>query len=201
MAYSDFTLEMLEQNFGVQNRVERLFAPMPAIEPSAWLVQSLKIAQELPMRTEKAKSEWIVAPILSELRERNDKFFTIFSGDSLNADAEKGLNGECDFILAKEVRSFNINYPILQIVEAKKNDIDVGVPQCAAQLLGAKIFNEKKNAAVEKIYGCVTTGDDWLFLKLERDVFIDDQKYYLNDVGGLLAVFQFIIDDYKRLLK
>ncbi len=67
------------------------------------------------------------------------------------------MNGECDFILAKDVGSFSNNYPIFHIVEAKKNDIDLGVPQCAAQLVGAKFFNEKKSIKIDKIYGCVTT--------------------------------------------
>jgi hypothetical protein len=40
----------------------------------------------------------------------------------------------------------------------------VGVPQCAAQLLGAKLYNEKKGVKLDKIYGCVTTGNEWLFL-------------------------------------
>lgn len=61
----------------------RLFEYMSPIKPSEWLQKSLNIAHELPTRSEKAKSEMIVFPILAELRERNDKYFTIYSGDSL----------------------------------------------------------------------------------------------------------------------
>jgi hypothetical protein len=197
MAYSDFSLEDLEVKFGVKNFTSKLFLNVEPLEPSENLKNDLQLAAELPLRSEKAKSEAIVFPVLVELRNRNDKFFTIYSGDNLNADESLGLKGECDFILAKDVHSFSINYPIIQIVEAKKNDIDLGVPQCAAQLLGAKIFNEKKGVQLEKIYGCVTTGDEWLFMKLEKDVFVDDQKYYLNEINKLLGIFQQIIDFYK----
>ncbi len=199
MAYSDFSLDDLELKFGVENFTAKLFPNVQPLEPSENLKADLELAAELPLRSEKAKSEAIVFPVLVELRNRNDKFFTIYSGDVLNADESVGLKGECDFILAKDVQSFSINYPIIQIVEAKKNDIDLGVPQCAAQLLGAKIFNEKKGVLLEKIYGCVTTGDEWLFMKLENHIFVDDQKYYLNEINKLLGIFQQIIDFYKNL--
>lgn len=198
MAYSDFSLEDLELKFGVENFTAKLFPNVQPLEPSDNLKADLELAAELPLRSEKAKSEAIVFPVLVELRNRNDKFFTIYSGDVLNADESVGLKGECDFILAKDVQSFSINYPIIQIVEAKKNDIDLGVPQCAAQLLGAKIFNQKKGVQLEKIYGCVTTGDEWLFMKLENHLFVDDQKYYLNEMNKLLGIFQQIIDFYKK---
>jgi hypothetical protein len=133
-----------------------------------------------------------------ELRHRNHNFFTIYSGDNLSVDNSQGLNGECDFILAKDVGSFSINYPIFQIVEAKKNDIEVGVPQCAAQLVGAKFFNEKKGIKIDQIYGCVTTGNEWLFLKIDTELTIDSRIYYLNELNELLAVFQQIIDYYKE---
>lgn len=200
MAFSDFTFDDLEARFGVKNWVRQLFSGNDRIEPGAKLTEALSLAQELPVRSEKAKSELLVLPILLELRSRNNKFFTIYSGDILNADKEKGLIGECDFLLAKDTGSFSINYPIIQLVEAKRNDIEEGLRQCAAQLVGARLFNEKKGITIPKLYGCATTGDDWQFLVLEDDLTIDNQKYYLNDIGRLLAVLQTIIDYYKQQL-
>ena len=200
MAYGDFTLEEIEQKFGIKNRTRRLFEPMLPIEPSEKLKEALQTAAELPVRSEKAKSETIVFPLLIELRNRNNKFFTIYSGENLNADEEKGLRGECDFILSRDIGSFSISYPIIQVVEAKKNDLDIGVPQCAAQLIGARIFNQKKGVALEKLFGCVTTGNEWLFMKLEQDLLIDTRVYYLNEIDELVAVFQSIIDYYKETI-
>ncbi len=202
MAYSDFTLDDLELKFGIKNQIESVFVDFRKIEPSKKLQEALQTATELPVRSEKAKSELIVMPILIELRAINNKFFTIYSGDQLNADKETGLVGECDFILTKDTGTFNINYPILQIVEAKKHDIEIGIPQCMAQLLGAKIFNETKKRPLSRIYGCVTTGDDWLFMFLENNtVYIDNKRYYLSEVEKILGVFQTIIDFYKKELK
>jgi hypothetical protein len=199
MAYSDFSLEDLESKFGIKNQTANLFDEISRIKPSQHLENALSLARELPVRSEKAKSEMIILPILLELRSINSKYFTIYSGENLNIDDQ--LKGECDFILAKDVNSFTINYPIVQIVEAKKSDIGEGIKQCAAQLLGAKSFNEKKDVHLDKLYGCSTTGDDWQFLKLENNtVFVDKQKFYLGEIEELLGVFQIIIDYYKKVL-
>jgi hypothetical protein len=201
MAYGDFTLELIEEKFGLINRVEPLFNEhIEPFEPSETLKTTLADALEMPLRTEKSKSEWIVVPILKELWKRNDNFFTIYSGENLNADEANGLKGECDFIIAKDVDSYSISYPIIQIVEAKMHDIEIGVPQCAAQMLGAKIFNEKRGVKLEKIYGCVTTGNEWRFLCLDERIRVDKRTFYLVEIELVLAVFQQIIDYYKQRL-
>lgn len=197
MAYSEYSLLQIEEEFGIKNQIINLFDDIQSVEPSEWLLNLLQIAKELPIKSEKAKSEMIVMPILVELRNRNHKYFTIYSGDSLNIDDK--LKGECDFIISKDTRSFEINYPIIQVVEAKKNDIEIGIPQCAAQMVGAKKYNEKRgNKNAHPIYGCVTTGDDWFFMRLTDKIEIDDEKYYLGNLSQLLGIFQQILDSFKQ---
>ncbi len=209
MAYQDFTLDDLRVQFGIENKRELfnlstgdfLLEESQKITPSKRLLEDLREVQDLPIRSEKAKSEWIVVPILRELRKHNQNFFTIYSGEHLNVDDEIGLRGECDFILAKETNSFNINYPIIQLVEAKKNDVELGVAQCAAQMVGAQFYNKNKGVEVEKIYGCVTTGNEWLFMKLENKcIKIDKKIVYLNEIELILNIFQSIIEFYKKIL-
>jgi len=201
MAYGDFTLDEIELKFGIKNKVERVFEEFQSVIPSENLLTALQSAAELPVRSEKARSESIVYPILLEMRNRNHKFFTIYSGDNLDVDKEKGLVGQCDFILAKDIRTFNLNYPIIQIVEAKRNDIEVGVPQCAAQLIGAHLFNQKKKIEIERIYGCVTTGQEWLFMFLENnELTVDNKMYFLVEIEELLGVFQQMLDYYQAVL-
>jgi hypothetical protein len=202
MAYRDFTLSDLEEKFSLTHERKKIQFPNQLIEPSEKLVVELEESADMPIKSEKARSEWIVVPILKELRTRNNKFFTIFSGEILTGDKEKGLIGECDFILSKDTKSYDISYPIFQIVEAKRNDLEEGVRQCAAQLLGAKLFNEKKGIILDKMYGCTTTGDDWLFLEFfDNHLIIDTRKYYLVEIKELLGIFQYIIDNYKNQLK
>lgn len=38
-------------------------------------------------------------------------------------------------------------------------------------------------------YGCVTTGEDWQFLKLEQNIItFDNKRYYINEVEKILGV-------------
>ncbi|PIY08037.1 MAG: hypothetical protein COZ18_14390 [Flexibacter sp. CG_4_10_14_3_um_filter_32_15] len=201
MAYSDFTLYDLEEKFGINHERKTLQFDILPFEVSERLKTDLAESTEMPIKSEKARSEWIVVPILKELRRRNDKFFTIYSGDTLVGEKETGLQGECDFILSKDTKSYEISVPIFQIVEAKRNDLDEGIKQCSAQLVGAKKFNERKGTITEKLYGCTTTGDVWQFIEYSDKLYIDDKKYYLSEINELLGIFQSIIDYYKILLK
>ena len=109
--------------------------------------------------------------------------------------------GECNFILAKDTGSFNVNVPLLQVVEAKRNDVEIGIPQCAAQMIGTRLYNEQRGLELSYIYGCVTTGDDWQFMKLaNNELLINTRKYYWGNVSQILGVFQGIIDFYNKEL-
>jgi len=201
MAYTDFSLLDLKTKFNIKNQVQTLFNNTTPLAISESLQEDLHLATLLPVRSKKAKSELIVMPILIELMKKNERFFTIYSGDTLVADKASGLTGECDFLLTKNTGSFDINTPIISIVEAKKNDVEIGIPQCAAQMVGARLYNKRYGNELDLIYGCVTTAKDWIFLKLEGDVLlIDNQTYYLGKIEELMGVFQSIIDYYKKTL-
>jgi len=204
MAYRDFTLNTLEEKFSIINKGKALFSKSDIIPiaPSSWLSETLEMGQGLRLRSEKARSEAIVMPILFFLRKRNANFFTIHSGEVLNVDKENGLNGECDFLLSQNTGSYTIDTPIISIVEAKKHDIDLGINQCTAQMYGASLYNKKKGKFAEIIYGCVTTGSEWRFLKLENNLLsIDEEIYNLKELPTILGIFQHIIDYYKAILE
>jgi len=204
MAYRDFTLEDLKREFGITNKIAPLFdsVSINQVPISDWLNKSLSIGQKLRLRTEKAKSEAIVMPILLELKDSNDDFLMIHSGETLKADKEKGLNGECDFILTRNTGSLNINLPIISVVEAKKGELDVGAEQCAAQMYGVMLFNEKQESPLNIVFGCVTNGRDWQFMKLENNrLLIDEEVYSIERLETIIGVFQHIIDYYKSILE
>ncbi len=199
MAYSDFTLEAVVEQFGLVEKNEALFEAVQPILASAWLTETLSISQKLGLRsgTEKARSEFIIVPILLELERRNPNQFMIYSGKSMDVDKSKGLNGECDFIVSKGEATRVIQAPIFSLVEAKKQDIDLGLGQCAAQMIGATLFNKQREKNVETIYGCVTTGEIWQFLKLTNQYLtIDASLYFLTELETILGIFQTILDFY-----
>ena len=201
MAYSNFTTPgQIITELGITPRYKKIFGEIKKIQPSNWLKTSLEYSSLARSNNEKTKSETIVQPILIELIKRNENQVTYYSGIEINIDKEKGLNGECDFIISKDTGSLDINTPILQIVEAKNHNMNIGIPQCIAQMYASKLLNEKKNEDTDCIYGCVTTGNEWQFMKLcDNELFVDTKKYYLNEVDKILGVFQTIIDTYKEV--
>lgn len=201
MAYSGFKLKELKQQFQLEEKGIKLFYEIKTIEPSDWLKQTLKLGLKMPLLSEKARSERIVSPILFECWEQNKESFGIYSGMNLEADIANGLNGECDFIIAARADTYTVESPIFMLIEAKDNDIKLGIPQCVAQMLGARLYNQKDGKEIPVIYGCVTTGDDWQFLKLQDNtIYIDIERYYLNNVPQLLGILQSIVDCYKSAL-
>ncbi|MDM8566469.1 hypothetical protein QUF74_12570 [Candidatus Halobeggiatoa sp. HSG11] len=201
MPYSDFTLVQVKKKFNLFEDRVKLFGNVETIKPSNWLNEALNIGLELALSnsSEKARSEFIVVPILFELE--RSKTFSIYSGERLDVDKENGLFGECDFILSQGKITNTIQNPIFALLEAKKNDIGSGLGQCTAQMLGARLFNQQENNDIDTIFGCVTTGEIWQFLKLEEDVIhIDSKCYYINDLEMILGIFQNIID-YNNVTK
>ncbi|MBE9118596.1 hypothetical protein IQ249_22155 [Lusitaniella coriacea LEGE 07157] len=200
MTYSSFSLHRVKKAFGLTEQSVPLFCEVADVEPSSWLQETLSYSLKLALSSssEKARSEFIIAPILIELERRNPNRLSIYSGEKLDVDEAQGLRGECDFILSKSPVSLTIQAPILSLVEAKKSDIKGGLGQCIAQMLGAQRFNEIENTIISTIYGCVTTGEDWQFLKLEETcISIHNQRYYISELATLLGIFQFIVDSYK----
>ncbi len=196
MLYAQFTARQLEQTFGIKFQAEKLFQNIEMIAPTAWLLEAIQRAMDIGFGSEKSRSERLVSPVLSELSVLNQNTFTIYSGLNLDVDEVTGLKGECDFILSFSAIKDFIKAPIFNIVEAKKNDIEGGTIQCAAQLIAAQRFNLDDNPDFNKaIYGCSTTGVEWRFLKLEKNILtIGLDRFYINEVKKLLGVLQHIIN-------
>jgi hypothetical protein len=200
MSYSDFTLEILRHTFGLKVRDHPLFEQVGTIVPSAWLREALARGQDLAFISEKARSEFIVAPVLMACREVIGHHLRVFSGARLDVDPVQGLKGECDFILGRSDSSLIFQAPLMAILEAKKNDIEEGLGQCAAQMLGARIYNEREGKAVAFIYGCVTTGESWQFLKLDaNDCLIHPERYPIQELGKILWFLVQCIRDVERV--
>jgi co-chaperonin GroES (HSP10) len=195
--YSSFSLKSVKKTFNLIERNEALFHKntLKGIPPTQLLTSILERAKQIPLNNEKSRSEYIVAQVMLEVKAMNMDKIGLYSGENLEADKEKGLNGECDFIFSKSPHSSTIETPIFCLVEAENENLMSGLGQCVAQMLGAKIVNERENTPISEVYGCVTTGDDWMFLKLKENVIhTDTEKYYLDNLPQILAIFQEIVN-------
>ena len=200
MSYSSFTLSKLRQQFGLQQKVQRLFQDdIASIQPSQRLLDDLKEGQLLPTFSEKAKSELLITPIIKEVR-RNNPSFTFFSGFAFNVDEKKGLTGHPDFLLTARTDIAEIEAPVFFLVEAKNRAIEEAYGQCGAELYAARIYNKNDGKDTPILYGVVTNAFDWVFMKLENNtIFIDNNRYYLKEVPKLLGIFRWIVSKYNKI--
>jgi hypothetical protein len=201
MAYSKFNslTKFCNQYHLQQDTISNLFlsVAIPLQPPSQRLLDDIDEAKTLPLYTEKAKAELLITPILRELKRKNPSI-TFFSGFALSIDNEPDLNGNPDYVLSAKPDIVEIQAPIFCLMESKNKAVDEGFAQCAAEMYAARLFNRENNEPYETIYGAVTNAYDWVFLKLEGNtIFIDKERYFLNELPKLLGILQFIVNQYK----
>jgi hypothetical protein len=86
------------------------------------------------------------------------------------------------------------------VVEAKNDNIKLGLGQCVAEMVVAQLFDARADKGPKIIYGLVTTGSIWRFLKLEESVvFLDSGEYYLDQLLKILGIVLSILQNPKTL--
>jgi hypothetical protein len=198
MAYNNFSLQsaidQFELNLLDSRFCEHLNPVTPPPDFMAIFGQYLPLAQRA--KSEKAKSELLVSPILVEVRRSVNNQIELFSGEEFNVDREQGLNGFCDFLFSKSTIPYIIKAPVIMLVEAKKGELDIGLGQCVAEMVAAQIFNAKAGQEISTIYGCVTSGKLWQFLKLtDKNVTIDINEYYVTPFDRILGILKWMIEN------
>lgn len=191
MPYSQFnTISKIKDAFGIKTVEGVGFLPkLEPITPSNTLIDYLNLSLPLAAAgSEKARSELIIAPVLLEIRRILGEEISLFSGEEFTVDESIGLNGICDFIVSHSPELLAIEAPVIVLIEAKKADLTPGIGQCIAEMVAAQRFNEQKNQSITTIYGVVSSGILWRFMKLEgQTVTIDLTDYPLQPVEKILA--------------
>lgn len=192
MAYSNFTLDTAQEAFDLEEiDAAGIFADIEPVDPSQLLTAVLarKVPLATAIGTEKAKSEMIVADILVELREQLERRISLFSGIDFNVDPENGLTGVCDFVVSLSPRQFSLKAPVIVLVEAKNDNLEIGLGQCVAEMVAAQRFNAQEGNDIPRIYGATTSGADWRFLKLEeKKLYIDMSVYQIERCDKVLGI-------------
>lgn len=202
MGYSNFKkLEQVTRKFGLKSYSQKLFGEISKVEPSNWLLETLEIAYIAPPTNEKGKSERLVSPILLEAYRQYGEELAFFSGEEINIKSEDDLAGPCDFFFALHPPTLYMECPIISLAEAKDEDLEWGIAQCAAQMYAAHQFNLQKEVDIPILYGCATDGTEWHFLKFEHNVFYIDKRP-TTDLPQILGIwhwiFRFYLDNYGK---
>ena len=138
-------------------------------------------------------------PILLACRELSGDAVAIYSGQRLDVHPEQGLVGECDFILARDAAGpAPARTPGHDPARRRRTTSRVAWAN-ASPRWSATGCSHCAGKVTPRLYGCVTTGEAWQFLRLEGStVSIDRARYYIDNVGGILAALQAIIAEAPR---
>ena len=82
-----------------------------------------------------------------------------------------------------------VRSPVIVLVESKNENLRSGLAQCIAEMVAAQLFNERSGNQIKAIYGAVTIGTIWQFMKLEGNIVsIDLSEYYIKDIKKILGI-------------
>ncbi len=198
MAYSNFTLDTVLEAFDLEEvDAPGIFTSSEPVKPSELLSTVLErnVPLAFAISTEKARSELIVVDVLVELREHFERRISFFSGIDFNVNAEDGLTGVCDFLVSLSPSQFSLRAPVILLVEAKKDDFLAGLGQCVAEMIAAQRFNAEEGNNIACIYGTITSGINWLFLKLEgKKLYIDMHTYHISQCDMILGILTSMVE-------
>ena len=196
MSYREFTWSKAKQDFNLKTvEGERFLPEVPVVQPSTLLQETLRrgIPWAIAVGNEKARSEAIINPILLEVKQILEGKISVFSGEEFNIEPEVGLNGTCDFLVSQSPEQIAVEAPVLVVVEAKKEDLKRGMGQCLAEMVAAQRFNRANQQAIPTIYGSVSMGTAWRFLKLEEStVTVDLTDYPVPPIEQVLSILVWI---------
>jgi hypothetical protein len=190
MSYSQFTIAKVIEQFSLSLvETQNLLPDTLEVSLSPYLqefiTKNLQLA--IALNTEKARSELVICPVLLSVKE-NVRNISLFSGEELNVDPSLGLNGVCDFIISQSPEQSYLKAPVVLVVEAKKEDLKAGIGQCTAEMVAALKFNDLHDNNIDTVYGAVTTGTLWRFLKLHQSILtLDLDEYPLSPLENTIS--------------
>lgn len=192
MPYRDFTIDRVRADFAitVETRWD-LFRAVPPVPPEPATAEALRRNRGLAVaiNTEKAKSELLIAPLLLDAWRRGADRLSFLSGVAFNVDPAAELTGVCDFVLGYPPQLDFVTSPVLMVTEAKNDSVMGGLGQCAAAMVAAQRFNQGRTPPVPTVYGCVTNGVEWKFLRLAGNLLeVDLSELVIADPAPILGV-------------
>lgn len=197
MAFGEFTYPEVIAHFGLTETTAALFATAKPVALSAGLLDAFQgnLTLASTIRTEKARAEWLVAPILGELWRRYRDRISLYSGLDFPADPDAKLTGFCDFLIGRGAQLPRLVAPLLVVIEAKKDDVSTGYGQCIAGMVGIRSFNRRAGKPASPVFGVVTTGISWQFLRLDETLLtFDPQEHPIDPPDRLYGILVAMID-------
>jgi hypothetical protein len=193
MAFSDYkTISQVQAEYQIKYQ-EANFVVQKAYKFSATFRAEFEFNQQNMdiFSSEAARCEIIIFPILREIYKSYYQKMSLWVQKSISYDEK--LNGTPDYIVSKksELGKTMLEYPLLIVVEAKKNDFEQGWAQCLSELIAAKNLNQSEKS----VYGIVTDGKLWEFGKLNGNTFTKNtDSFTVTELSKLFSFLNSLFD-------
>lgn len=154
-----YPTEEILAEFGYSFALEKLELPL-AREIEQQVIDYLRTSYyaligKVPLHSETAKRELLVAPLLQSVIKNVDAKLNI----EYPIDLDDKLSGSIDYL-------FRAKHELV-VIEAKKSDMERGFNQLAVEMIAVDKYEGEEPPNV--LYGAVTVGEMWRFAVLERD--------------------------------
>ena len=196
MAFSDFkTISEVQEKFSIKYASNDFFG-VEAKDPSEQFLNELEFSQQHIdfFTSDGARCEVVIFPILREIYKDYAENYGLWVKKSIAYD--ETLNGTPDYLIAtkSELGITVVGMSLIMMVEAKKNDFELGWGQCLAELVAAQKINDDTTFPV---HGIVTDGILWQFGRLVGNVFTRNRSNFSLDnlpslFGAVDSVFKAI---------
>lgn len=179
MAFSDFkTIPEVQERFGIRYSENDFFLVEETLSPSEQFLQEFEFtSQHINIfGSEAARCEAVIFPVLREVYKGYADRYALWIKESIAYD--ETLSGTPDYLIStkSELGKLIVGTPLIILVEAKKNDFEIGWGQCLAELVAAQKINDDPTFPV---YGIVTDGTLWEFGRLIGDTFTRNRTNFI----------------------
>lgn len=192
MAFSDYkNIAQVQKEFNIKYQEADFIAAQELAPPTSFQQEFEFNRENIDVFTsEGSRTELVITPILREVyKQYHDKYsFWIQKPLAYN----DKLNGTPDYIIATRsaLGKTVLEFPLVVVVEAKKNDFEQGWGQCLAELIAAQKLN---NDVTAPVHGIVTDGELWKFGKLVSDTFVSNiESYTVSNLARLFGAINFV---------
>jgi len=200
MAFSDYkTISQVQAEYKIKYEEDN-FVAVKEHKVSDIFIEEFEFNQQNMdvFSSEAARCEIIIFPILREMYKYYYKKISLWVQKSIAYDEK--LNGTPDYIISKksELGKTMLEFPLIIVAEAKKNDFEQGWAQCLSELIAARYLNNNPEMPV---YGIVTDAKLWEFGKLTEKGFTKNtDSFIVTDLNKLFGALKFIFDEATKLV-
>ncbi len=140
--------------------------------------------------SEPAICENLIYPILKATWRPFSKELALWSHQPIEFNEE--LSGIPDYLLSRrsELGKIVLGFPLLAVVEAKKDDFKAGWAQCGSEMYAIQQLNQLPQ---QRIFGVVSNGETWEFAQLLDNTFtMFKQRYDVQELDVLFSALKSI---------